>query len=119
MIFWNALPPTALYEQVACVINKTEQGVAPGETVEQTPRSAVPAFASTHIAYGQKTPLAEQSFAEKSFDGRVAEHFQKIGVEEFISRRANLGGRNNEENVHRRKDRATAVHDVSRNIYFD
>jgi beta-glucosidase-like glycosyl hydrolase/CubicO group peptidase (beta-lactamase class C family) len=33
MIFWNALPQTALSRQVACVINNSEQGVASGDSV--------------------------------------------------------------------------------------
>ncbi len=41
MIFWNALPPTALSRQVACVINKSEQGVVPGDSELSKRRSAL------------------------------------------------------------------------------
>src|SRR5215475_14730948 len=118
MIFWNALPRTALYTHVACVINKREQGDDPGETVEQTPLRAVPAPASTHTSYGQKTSPAEPELAEKIFAGYHAKNFRKICAEKVDAGSTAMGERDARENVGRRKDRPTAIRDVSRDIYF-
>jgi len=41
MIFWNALRWTSLYAQVACVINKTERGVASGRIRVSKRRTAL------------------------------------------------------------------------------
>src|SRR5579859_528323 len=119
MIFWNALRRTALCAQVACVINKTERGEASGDTFEQTPDRAVPACASTHTFYGQKTSFAEQTFAEKILASQRAEFFWEIAAEKSDARGARVGGRDDEENVHRRKGGAALIYDLSRNIYRD
>src|SRR5256885_9547357 len=117
MIFWNALPRTALYEQVACVINKSEQGVAPGESVEQTPHRVVPASTSSHNFYGQKPSFAEQELADKIFTGNSAQFIDKIRADETFSRRAAMGRRDDEENVDRREDWPASFHHLSRNIH--
>src|SRR5437762_9317858 len=106
MIFWNALPRTALCTLCACVINKSEQGVAPGESVEQTPHRAVPASASSHNFYGQKPSFAEQKL----------KFIEKIRADETFSYCAAVGRRDDEENVDRRKDRPTSLYDLSRDI---
>src|SRR5882724_8616734 len=118
MIFWNALPRTALYEQVACVINKSEQGDAYRENPsEQTPLRAVPASTSSHNFYGQKPSFAEQKLADKIFTGNSAQFIDKIRADETFSYCAAMGRRDDEENVHRRKDWPASFHHVSRNIH--
>src|SRR5947207_1324759 len=93
MIFWNALWRTALCTLCACVINKSEQGVAPGESVEQTPHRVVPASTSSHNFYGQKPSLAEQKLADKIFTGNSAKFAEEIRADETFSYCAAVGGR--------------------------
>src|SRR2546430_3100474 len=120
MIFWNALPRTALYEQVACVINKSEQGDAYRENPsEQTPLRAVPASTSSHNFYGQKPSFAEQKLVNKIFTGRPANFIEEISVASAQPCRARVGHRDDEENVDGREDWPTSLYDLSRNIYFD
>src|SRR5438477_12646994 len=90
MIFWNALPRTALCTLCACVINKSEQGDAYRETPsEQTPHRAVPASTSSHNFYGQKPSFAEQKL----------KFIEKIRADETFSYCAAVGRRDDEENV--------------------
>src|SRR5882724_7296875 len=120
MIFWNALPRTALYEQVACVINKSEQGDAYRENpLEQTPLRAVPASTSSHNFYGQKSSFAEQKLADKIFTGNSAQFAEEIRAEETFSFCAAMGRRDDEENVDGREDWPASLYDLSRNVYVD
>src|SRR5262249_13586220 len=99
MIFWNALRPTSLYAHVACVINKTEQGVAPGDIVEQTPRRAVPACNSTHTIYGKENSLREPRLVKEDRKSRLARFLRKVPAQEIIACGAAMGEHNAGENV--------------------
>src|SRR5438477_7084165 len=117
MIFWNALWRIALSSCVACVINRRSRAFFGRIRFDET-RCVVPASATVHIPYGHKNTQSERQ--SRAHASEICGDRQ---VQDRVARAAagfaTMGGFDTAPDDRRRKNRPTALHNVSRHVHVD